>query len=379
MIFGRNGAYVTILAASEASGHAISTDLIVIDEAGLLKEKSRELWDNMLQSVSAKNGRLWAISIRADGAMFAELVKRNGEQGVFGLEYKANDDCDIQDESAWKQANPGLELGIKSMDYMRHMANRAAENAAYQPNFMAKDLNLPMDPARHMIVTTGAYQQCVVDELPPTDGPCFCGIDLGSSTSMSGASFYWPLTHRLEVFGAWPAEPDLLKRGKQDSKGQLYVQMHQRGELSLYPGVILDVQEFIREVKIRLKGHRVLAAGADRHRYREITLAFQANRIRWPIEWRHGQSAKADNAADVRSFQAAVLGGLIKTKRNLVLESAIKQSSVIYDSLGNPSLDKSNALSRIDALSAAVIAVGLGDRWRQANRKKKTIYHGIVR
>ena len=378
-IIGSNGAQVTFLPATDASGHALSADLIIVDEAGLLSDKHRELWENCLSSVSGRNGKLWAISIKGDGPMFDELLKRRDSPGVFGVEYAAAEDCDIEDIEAWHSANPGLEAGIKSLDYMHHMSKRAAENPAYMPNFQSLDLNFPKDPERQMICSVPDWRKCLVETLPDRVGPCFVGIDLGSTTSMSGAAAYWPVTHRLEVWGAWPAEPNLEVRGRKDSKGNLYVLMKQRGELSTYPGTILSVPEFVRECKARLRGIRVTGAGADRHRYKELCAAFNVENIRWSMDWRNGQASSADNSADVRSFQAAIYGQLIAIERHLMLESAIKQSSITYDALGNPHLDKANVLSRIDALSAAVIAVGLGDRWRQQNRKPRKVYHGIVR
>ena len=42
--------------------------------------------------------------------------------------------------------------------------------------------------------------------------------------------------------------------------------------------------------------------------------------------------------------------------------SAITESRLRYDGNGNPALDKGRQKGRIDALSAAVLAVGLGSR-----------------
>ena len=56
------------------------------------------------------------------------------------------------------------------------------------------------------------------------------------------------------------------------------------------------------------------------------------------------------------------------------MASAISESAIDFDALGNPRLDKGRARGRIDALSAAVIACGLAAlvenrprrRWRYA-------------
>ena len=64
---------------------------------------------------------------------------------------------------------------------------------------------------------------------------------------------------------------------------------------------------------------------------------------------------------EVRALQRMVLSGKLAVAESLVLRSAIAESSIRYDSAGNPALDKARARGRIDALPAAVIAAGLGE------------------
>ena len=100
-VIGQDGATLTILASDKATGHAIGADLAVIDESGLLDENRRELWAAVLSSVSGRDGRLLAISIRGHGPMFSELAERAGSPGVHWQEFAAPDDCALDDESAW--------------------------------------------------------------------------------------------------------------------------------------------------------------------------------------------------------------------------------------------------------------------------------------
>ena len=98
----------------------------------------------------------------------------------------------------------------------------------------------------------------------------------------------------------------------------------------------------------------------------------------WPMVWRgHGcVSAKADGSADVRAFQSWVLTGKLKMENNLMLASALKEAILRRDGAGNPALDRSRRVGRIDALSAAVIAVGLAAERSRAKPSWK--YHGLV-
>ena len=375
---GRHGSRVDFLAADKATGHAIGCDVVIIDEAGLMDEKLRALWNAVLSSTSGRNGRLVAISIRGDGPMFSEIAERAGEDGIFWIEYAAREDASYTDESAWHAANPGLADGIKSIEYMRRMSSRAMSNPVNGPHFAAYDLNLPQEPTRELILTVSQWMEAVVDTSPPRAGPCFVGMDMGGSASMTAAVAYWPETGRLEAYGAFPAIPDLQARGEADGVGGLYVRMKDRGELVSYPGRVTPAGPFVDALSTTLAGERVLAIGFDRYRKQEVLQCLSEQGIQWPVVFRgQGHSATADGSADVRAFQEEMLGGLAKPYRSLLMESAIANSSIVRDASGNPKLDKAKSKGRIDALQAAVIAFGIGRRWR-ASRRKVGVYRGVA-
>lgn len=192
---------------------------------------------------------------------------------------------------------------------------------------------------------------------------------------MTALAAVWPRSGRLEAWGAFPAVPDLLARGAADGVGSLYGQMHDRGEVATYPGRVTPVSAFLRDCAARLAGERVIAAGADRFRKAEAIQALEAARLNWPMAWRgQGASAVADGSHDVRALQKRVIGRRFAAAPSLLMASAISESAIDFDALGNPRLDKGRARGRIDALSAAVIAAGLAEltenrprrRWRYA-------------
>ena len=186
-IDGLRGARLDILASDRATGHAVGGDLAIIDEAGLLEETHRELWGAVLSSLSGRDGRLMAISIRGDGPMFRELSERASEPSVRFIEHAAPPDAALDDVSAWHAANPGLADGIKSLNYMRDASRRALASPADQSTYRAYDLNQPQSPAREMIVSLSDWQACIVapDDEPERAGECVIGFDLGGSASMT--------------------------------------------------------------------------------------------------------------------------------------------------------------------------------------------------
>ena len=180
-ILGPNRTRLDFLAADKSTGHAIGADLVVIDEAGLLEENKRELWSALYSCISGRNGRVICISIQADGPMFGEM--RDRANAIEALppatsaprrvttvwhEYTpADTKCRVDDEAAWHQANPGLNTGIKSLEYMQDMAQKALITPTDQAFFRAHDLNLPQAPARETICNPDEWEE-IETETPPS-------------------------------------------------------------------------------------------------------------------------------------------------------------------------------------------------------------------
>ena len=355
-----------ILSADRGAGHAEGFDLVVVDETGLMQERDRAMLASLVSSTSAKSGRMIHLSIRGDGPFVPELLS---DAAVCRMVYAAPEGCELGDMAAWRAANPGLGK-IKSLAYMAREAASAAAVPANESFFRAHDLNQAVDPTREQIVVQADWKPCMVhqDALPPREGGCTVGFDAGSSASMTAAAAWWPKTGRLEVWCGFPATPGLLARGKADFVGDLYQRMADRGDVRVYAGRVTPLGSFLADVGARLDGEKVIAFGADRVRKAEVRAALEAADLPWwPLFTPRGTgaSATADGSHDVRAFQKAVLSRRLKTRPNLAMEHAVVESDIRYDVAGNPALDKARQCSRIDAMQAAVIAIGLGEVARE--------------
>ncbi len=365
---------VEILAAEGGGGHASGFDLAIIDETGLLQERDRKLVTSMRSATSAKRGTMIHLSIHGDGPFIPELLGLRHEPTVAVHHYSAPAGCRLDDRKAWEAANPGLGT-IKSRSYMAHAARLALLTPADESAFRAQELNRPGAPGRSMICSPTDWSACRSDVLPSRKGLCYLGVDLGGSDSMTAAAAYWPDTGRLEAWGALPGVPKLADRQRRDQTR--YDLMVRNGELTVYPGTrVTPVGEFLRSVAERLQGDRIAAIGADRFRQAEALQAVEDAGLPWRsrMAWRGtGASKTADGSHDVRTFQKAVLGQAVQHDGGLLMASAISNSSLRFDVAGNPALDRSGP-GRIDALQAAVIALGLSAvkvkrrGWRYAGR-----------
>ena len=351
---------VDILAADSNAGASAGFDLAVVDELGLLKERDRDLIASMRSSVSARDGRFVSLTVHGGAPFVPEILARRGDPGLVIHLFQASARARLDDESAWAEANPGIAVGIKAAAYMRNESRRVAVTISDQASFRALDMNRPSVPSTELLVSVDDFLDCETHELPARDGGCFVGVDLGSSASMSAAVAYWPKTYRLESWAAFPDVPSLAERGSADGVGNLYERALELGELMTFPGRITPAGDFLAVVLDALEGADVQAVGADRFRRAEAEGAYGLAKVPWKRRWRGtGASSTADGSHDVRSFQAAIIERRIKLRPGVLFPAAISSCTLRRDVSGNPAIHKAKAISRIDLVSAGVIATGL--------------------
>ena len=355
-----------VLSSDRTAGHSSSFDLVIVDETGLLPERSRELLAGLRSSVSAKGGRILHISVRGDSPLFAEILDN---PAVVSHVHAAPDGCALDDESAWAAANPGLGT-IKQLGYMRAEVERIRGAPTDEPSFRAFDLNQALSPTREMILSPDDLRACFADDPPARQGGCFLGFDFGEAVSSTAAVAVWPATGRLETWQAFGDVPPLAERARRDSAP--YAAMVERGELRTYPGRIVRPDAFLADLQTDLAGCRVVAAGADSYKDSEVRDFLDRAAVRWPIDFRRVGAGK-DGGRDVRVFQRLVLQRKLAMAENLSLVTAISKSTLRRDGNGNPGIDRATGRGRIDVLSAAVIACGLAESAfdRPARRKRR--------
>ena len=177
---------------------------------------------------------------------------------------------------------------------------------------------------------------------------------------MSAVAAYAPKTGRLQCWACFPKIPDLRKREKAD--GAPYVMMQKRNELHLFGNRTSSLKQLLEKVAEDLgPDARIRMGAADLFRQSECADALSDAGLHFRMEWRRS-GLGAHGIEDVGAFQKAVLDRKLKSTPSLLLESAIKESIVRLDGNGNQALDRRKANSRIDVLSASILAVGLGAR-----------------
>ena len=315
--------------------------------------------NSLRSSVSARGGRFMALSVWGDGPFCGEIVKRQNDPGVAVHLFQPKEDCALDDPKAWALANPGLAVGIKSTEYMKAEARRVLATPSDQASFRALDLNQPGSPSREMVCSPSDWEACTVHarKLPARSGPCYIGFDAGGSSSMTAAAAYWPDSKRLELYAAFPSNPNLIDRGTSDGCGRIYQEAFERKELQVFDGRVTPLGSFMLHLAAALEGAEIAGAASDQYRRGEVQGALEAEALDWPWSWRR-MGAGPQGSGDVRAFQRIILRGAFRTVPSLLMPLALKSTLLRRDGNGNPALERGNT-GRIDILSATVLASGL--------------------
>lgn len=363
---GDGGGHVLRVLASDAKNAlGLAPIFALLDErAHWDRDKGDALEHAITSALGKRGGRgvFISTSARDDAHTFSKLLDEPGE-GVYVQEHKAPADCAPDDIEALKAANPGATEGIgSSLEWLQAQARRAiARGGSALATFRLYNLNQRVsDDTRAMLISADQWQRCEVETLPPREGPCVVGIDLGGSQSMTAWASFWPETQRLECYGAFATKPSLLDRGQNDGVGSRYVEMKERGELITLGANVVPVDQFIAAMLAKLEGYPIATICCDRFRQAEFLEALAKTSVRVVPTWR-GQGWK-DSGEDCERFRQFVFDQKVKAPQSLLLRSAFSDAVTLIDPTGAAKIAKGRSTGRIDAAAATLLAVAQGAR-----------------
>ena len=239
-------------------------------------------------------------------------------------------------DATYRRANPSFDHLPDLARTIRKAAAKAAREPTLRPQFDALRLNSgTLEIARSELLDqqTWAALERERDDLPDAAGEYVLGLDLSSGYAMSAAAACWPSTGRADILAAFPAIPDLAKRGADARVGDAYDRMARDGDLIICGERTVDLVEFLTLAMARFGGPPGQIA-CDRWRRAELLDALAALGLPMvnPI-WR-GQGWK-DGGQDVSDFRAAAANRAIAVPRSYALRHAVSKTVTIGDPAGN--------------------------------------------
>ncbi len=359
------GHFMRAIAADGKTALGGAPTLCLMDERGHWPlDRGDDLEHALLSGLGKRGGKALIISTSAaDDSHPFSVWCDNPQEGVYIQEHRPAPGLPVDDLASLIEANPGAKHGIgSSVEWLQGQARRAvARGGSTLTSFRLYNRNERVSgETRDLLLTVDEWLLCETTDLPPREGECIVGIDLGGSASMTAAAFYWPVTGRLECLGTFPSNPSLAARGASDGVSGRYVEMQDRGELSTLGDKTVPVAEWLGEVMRQIEGERVTAITADRYKQAELGEALDRAGIRVPIVWR-GQGFR-DGGEDCERFRRAAYDGRVKSRPSLLLRSAFADAVCLRDPANNLKLAKARSTGRIDPVAATVLAVAEGAR-----------------
>ncbi len=376
---GNGGGLARCIAADGKSILGGAPTLCLMDErAAWEREKGDNLENAILSGLGKRDGRALILSTSApdDANSFSRWLDEP-PPGTYVQEHRPAFGLPADDLESLLQANPGATEGIGSTpEWLVAQAKRAiARGGSALTSFRNLNRNERCSSEdRSVLVTVDEWLSAEVDpdQLPAREGPCILGVDLGGSRSMSAAAFYWPESGRLEAIGTFPCAPSLADRGAADGVSGRYVEMQERGELSVMGDATVPPGPWLAEIVRQLDGIQPACIVGDRFRHAEFIEAMEkAGLARVPFLWR-GFGWK-DGSEDIERFRRALFDGEVKVSPSLLLRSAFSDAIVLLDPANNAKLAKARSLGRIDAAAAALLAVAQGQRMKAAPTRKARV------
>ncbi|WP_375264019.1 terminase large subunit domain-containing protein [Palleronia sp.] len=372
------GGLIRVIPADGKSILGGAPTLAIMDErAAWEREKGDTLENAILSGLGKRNGRALIISTSAadDTNTFSRWLDEP-PPGSYVQEHRPSPGLPADDLESLLIANPGASEGIGATpEWLVAQARRAiARGGSALSSFRNLNRNERVSTEdRSVLITVDEWLAAEVSpgDLPARSGPCILGVDLGGSRSMSAAAFFWPETGRLEALGTFPAKPGLADRGAADGVSGRYVEMQDRGELSVLGENTVPPGPWLAEIVRQLDGADVACIVGDRFRHAEFSEAMVAAGLRVPFVWR-GFGWK-DGSEDVERFRRALFDGEVKTVPSLLLRSAFADAITLVDPAGNSKLAKARSLGRIDAAAASILAVAEGMRRKAAPTRKARV------
>ena len=263
---------------------------------------------------------------------------------------------DWTNPAVWIKANPSLGVTVKVEDLKRQV-DEAREMPAQQNAIRRLRLNEWTEQATRWIdmgVWTDGSEQ--FDEEDLIGRTCYGGLDLARVNDLSSLALVFPPEKPDEkvkvIWRHWCPSEDILRRARRDRAP--YTVWRDSGFLVATEGNTTDFQ-FIEAESLELATRfNILEVAYDRTFAGELVRNLQDEGINM-VEFGQGFISMGPAAAE---FMRLLIGRTLRHGGNPVATWCASNVSVRRDPAGNEKPDKERSTERIDAVVAAIMAVG---------------------
>lgn len=354
------------IAADGATAQGLSPVLIIFDEVGQVRGAQNDFYDALLTSQGAHAHPLMInISTQApkDDDLLSVLIddaKTNADPQTICHLYSAPEDCELDDQSAWKAANPALGV-FRSLDDLKNLADKAKRMPSFENTFRNLNLNQRVNPIAPFIAPS-LWKECLSDaaafQAACATGKVYAGLDLSAKNDLTAfvlvAQDPQGQWHGYSEF--WTPAATLSERAKRDrAPYDLWVR---QGFMTALASASIDYEDVAERIMTLCDDYRIKAIAFDRWRIDVFKKALGGAELPL-VNW--GQGFK-DMTVGVESLESAIFNQKFKMAHNPVMNMCVSNARVLTDPAGNRKFEKAKSTGRIDGLVALAMAMGIASR-----------------
>jgi phage terminase large subunit-like protein len=368
-----NGSFYRALSAEVGTKHGLNPTFVIFDE--LAQAKSRDLYDVLDTSMGARAEPLF-LAITTQSNDPEHICSKLIDDGLSGEDpttvchlYAAPEDCDLEDESAWREANPALG-DFRSLDELAVAMAKAKRLPAEEPKVRNLYLNQRVSPLSTLI-SRADWMACKGAACLVDGESIYLALDLSAKIDLC-ALLALSATDGSRV-AAWFFKPaDYLEDHERRDRVP-YALWASQGYIEAVPGRSIHPQAVARRIAEVYQRFNVLGLAYDRWGIQNLLREFDAVGLEAHPDGEPGDGLRLvpwgqgfkDMAPAVDALETAVLHGELVHDGNPVLTWCMGNAVAVTDPAGGRKLDKSKARFRIDGAVVLAMAQGLKDRERQ--------------
>lgn len=226
ILFPAAGSYMKAGSKNSNAQDGLNPHAFIIDECHAIKD--RNTYDVFSSAGGARTQPLGVIistfGFEREG-IFDGILERcrkvlsgKSKERLFPMIFRIDDDDNPSDRSCWIKANPGAREGRPTMGYLEGEYQKAVQDPAQMPSFLAKHLNRASSLSVVYFDLLGV-DKCMADmtEAMIRDKYAAGGVDMAETTDLCCASALVPFGGRLHLFQRYfIAKTRLEKNSKMD-------------------------------------------------------------------------------------------------------------------------------------------------------------------
>ena len=340
--------------------------LIVFDEPASSDEREgAAMYAALAGALGKTDTRLMLIGTLAPASIngwWPRLVKSGSYEHRHVTLMSATDKEPWDDLRLAYRLNPLTKVNPLLRSVIKSERNDARKSQESEQRYRADRLNQHVLLADTSLLSVSDWDAVLARPVPPREGKCHVGLDIGSSRSWSAAWFLWP-NGRTECIANVPGIPNLHEQERHNALPRGTLQ-----RLVNDGALVVDEGKRLAQVSTLVNAMReypIMGITCDR---------FHVNALRdevggrWPIQTRVCQWS--EYSEDIAAFRRDVVDGdlSVDPRCRALATLGVSQAEVEHDRSGNCRLVKTNQRRRDDIAVAAVLASG--KRARQGGSRR---------